>query len=73
MGCNTRLTAVAGGIGTGKSVVSNMLRVMGYPVYDCDSRAKAIMESSEEIRIRVASEISADAVDEAVVIDRKRR
>lgn len=72
MGCNTRLTAVAGGIGTGKSIVSNMLRVMGYPVYDCDSRAKAIMESSEEIRIRIASEISADAVDEAGVIDRKR-
>ena len=30
------LVALCGGIGSGKSVVSEVLRIMGYPVYDCD-------------------------------------
>jgi dephospho-CoA kinase len=37
--------AVVGGIGSGKSVVSRMLGIMGVPVYDCDSRAKELMVS----------------------------
>lgn len=72
MSSGTRLTAVAGGIGTGKSVISGTLRAMGYQVYDCDSRAKAIMESSDEIRHRIAAEVSADAVDETGAVNRKR-
>ena len=35
--------AIVGGIGSGKSVVSRMLGIMGVPVYDCDSRAKELM------------------------------
>jgi ABC-type antimicrobial peptide transport system ATPase subunit len=38
--------AVTGNIGSGKSVVSRMLSIMGVPVYDCDSRAKALMNSA---------------------------
>lgn len=40
-----KLIAITGGIGTGKSVVSRVLGVMGYPVYDCDSEAKRLMVS----------------------------
>ena len=39
----TFLIAITGGIGSGKSVVSEVLRVMGYDIYDCDSQAKRIM------------------------------
>lgn len=35
--------AITGNIGSGKSVVSRMLAIMGIPVYDCDSRAKYLM------------------------------
>ena len=35
--------AITGGIGSGKSVVSRMLEIMGVPVYDCDMRAKRMM------------------------------
>lgn len=42
--------AVTGGIGSGKSVVSRLLSLMGIPVYDCDSRAKMLMESDSFIR-----------------------
>lgn len=45
-----RLIAITGGIGSGKSVVAHMLQVMGYNVYDCDSRAKALMVHDAEVR-----------------------
>lgn len=45
-----RLIAIAGGIGSGKSVVSSILRVMGYEVYDCDSEAKRLMNSRQDIK-----------------------
>lgn len=41
--------AVVGGIGSGKSVVSHMLDIMGVPVYDCDSRAKELMVQNPRI------------------------
>lgn len=44
-----KLIAITGGIGSGKSVVSHLLRVMGYPVYDCDSEAKRLMVTSAEL------------------------
>lgn len=45
-----RLIAITGGIGSGKSMVSRMVQVMGYQVYDCDSRAKALMVHDKEVR-----------------------
>ena len=35
--------AITGSIGSGKSVVSLMMNVLGVPVYDCDSNAKRLM------------------------------
>ena len=40
------LIAITGGIGSGKSVVSRIVAMMGYDVYDCDSRAKRLMDMS---------------------------
>lgn len=42
--------AVTGGIGSGKSLLSRILDILGIPVYDCDSRARALMTESREIR-----------------------
>lgn len=44
-----RLIGLTGGIGAGKSVVSRILRLKGYTVYDCDLRASVLMENSETI------------------------
>lgn len=68
---STFLIAITGGIGSGKSVVSRVLRAMGYPVYDCDSQAKAIMDADAEIHRRLCSEIDVAVVTDGV-IDRKR-
>ena len=43
------MIGICGGIGSGKSVVSRMLRLRGECVYDCDLEAKRIMDSSEEV------------------------
>lgn len=40
---------ICGGIGSGKSVVSRILRLRGEAVYDCDLEAKRIMDSSDEV------------------------
>lgn len=45
-----KLIAITGGIGSGKSVVARLVHVMGHEVYDCDSRAKALMTENEEVR-----------------------
>lgn len=45
-----RIIALTGGIGTGKSVVARLLRVMGYPVYDCDQQAKLLMTADRQLR-----------------------
>ncbi len=37
--------AITGGIGSGKSVVSRIMDILGVPVYDCDSNAKRLMVS----------------------------
>lgn len=54
--------AVSGGIGSGKSVVSRILRIMGYAVYDCDSRAKQIMDADSELIDNIAAMIDEGAV-----------
>lgn len=67
-----RVVVVAGGIGSGKSVVCRILSAMGREVYDCDTRAKTLMDSSEDIKSQISARISADAVDADGGIDRKR-
>ena len=65
-----KIIALTGGIGSGKSVVSAMLRVMGYKVYDCDSRAKALMDCSQEIKASLVREFGVEAVSDTGVINR---
>lgn len=44
------LIAITGGIGSGKSVVATMVKVMGFDVYDCDSRARVLMTEDADVR-----------------------
>lgn len=65
------LIALSGGIGAGKSVVSRMLRAMGYEVYDCDLNARRIIDSDVAIIESIAREVCEEAVIEGR-IDRRR-
>lgn len=50
---------VTGEIGAGKSVVCGILRSRGIPVYDCDSRAKALYGTHPELAAMVCDDIFA--------------
>ena len=68
---STWLIAITGGIGSGKSIISDILRAMGHKVYDCDTRAKALMDTDESIKNDLIDLISIDAVRNDRTIDRK--
>ena len=61
------LIAITGGIGSGKSVVSTILRKLGYYVYDCDSRAKLLIDSDTDIHQLLCQQIHPDAVHDGIV------
>ena len=64
------LIGITGGIGAGKSVVSRILRLKGYPVYDCDLRARILMENSEEIRQALMSRFGEEVISDDGTLDR---
>lgn len=49
--------AITGGIGCGKSVVSRLFRMMGIPVYDCDTRAKCLMNENPTLRASLIEKV----------------
>lgn len=66
----TRVTAITGGIGAGKSVVSRVLRAMSYPVYDSDLEARKLMDADAEIHSLLVERIHPQSVVDGI-IDRK--
>ena len=51
---------IAGGIGSGKSYVSQKIRDFGYEVYDCDNAAKRLINTSPDIRQKLTALIGPD-------------
>lgn len=68
----SRIIAVVGGIGAGKSVVCNVLRAMGYRVYDSDLRARELMNASDNIKAFLVESIHPEAVDSRGCINRPK-
>ena len=63
--------AIVGGIGSGKSVVSRMMEIMGVPVYDCDSRAKELMVKNAGIVKELKRMFGDECYDADGALDRK--
>ncbi len=57
-----QLIGIAGGIGTGKSMVSRLLRLRGYPVYDCDTEAKRLMSTDPEVHKALEQAFGAEVI-----------
>ena len=55
--------AITGGIGSGKSKVVELLAQRGVAAYDSDSRAKALMASSAELRAKIIECFGSEAYD----------
>lgn len=65
------LIAISGGIGSGKSIVARMLEALGYSVYDCDSKARQLIDSSIAIKEAIASELGAQCITSDGSVNRK--
>lgn len=65
-----KLVVITGGIGSGKSVVSRLLNVMGYSTYDCDTEAKRLMNESPELRFQLRELLGNGAYDQSGSLDR---
>lgn len=57
------LIGITGGIGSGKSTICHELIRRGYPVYDCDSRAKALIKSDPSLRAQIVALLGEEAYD----------
>ena len=63
---------ITGGIGSGKSYVSNLLRQkFDIPVYDCDAEAKRLTATDEEIRSKLIQLVGPEVFD-GQELNRKR-
>ena len=65
------IIGVTGGIGSGKSVVSRLLRLMGVPVYDCDREAKRLMDGEAAIRKALIEAVGAEVYDASGRLNRR--
>lgn len=66
-----KLIAITGGIGCGKSIISQILTTLGYEVYDCDTNAKLLMNQNQEIKNILKSHFGNNVISEQGEIDRK--
>ena len=65
------IIGVTGGIGSGKSVVAALLQLMEVPVYDCDSRAKQLMDESGALREALVEAVGAKVYGADGKLDRR--
>lgn len=63
---------ITGGIGSGKSVVSEYLSSKGIPVYDCDSRTKALYYENPLLVMDIEEALGESVTDQDGVLDRKK-
>lgn len=55
------MICITGGIGSGKSVVSRVLRLNGFAVYDCDTEARRLMEENVIVREEIIGILGPEA------------
>lgn len=58
---------ITGGIGSGKSVVSRLLRLLGIPVYISDEEAKRLMATDEGIRAELVALLGGEVYREGTL------
>ncbi|MCY1635287.1 dephospho-CoA kinase [Marinifilum sp. D737] len=62
---------LTGGIGTGKSIVAEVFKLLGIPVYVSDKEAKRLMIESDEIRTSLTDRFGLDVYAENKTLNRK--
>ncbi|RKD89746.1 dephospho-CoA kinase [Mangrovibacterium diazotrophicum] len=63
---------ITGGIGSGKSTICHFFRTLGIPVFEADTEAKKLINSSEAIKNQLIAEFGSDIYLPNQLIDRKK-
>jgi dephospho-CoA kinase len=66
-----KIIGLTGGIGSGKTTVARFIEEFGFPVYYSDDRAKAIVNESEDLKIKIKELLGEESYDENGLYDRK--
>lgn len=61
---NAKIIGITGGIGSGKSTVSQFIEEAGFPVYFSDVRAKTIVNDDAELQVKIKNLLGENAYDE---------
>ncbi len=67
-----KVLAVTGGIGSGKSFITQIFAAMGVPVYDADSRTKLLYDTDADLKSALVDLFSDEILAQDGRIDRKR-
>ncbi len=55
---------LTGGIGSGKSIVAGIFKVLGVPVFDADSEAKTLMENNDQLKKLLKKEFGPETFED---------
>ena len=66
-----KIIGLTGGIGSGKTTVARFIEEMGYPVYNSDTRAKDLVNESDDLKAAIIQLLGSQAYDEDGFYDRK--
>lgn len=67
----SKIIGITGGIGSGKSTVSKFIEELGFPVYDSDFWAKALVNIDENLKSRIIELLGEESYDEHGKYNRK--
>lgn len=68
---STKIIGITGGIGTGKSTVSQYIEELGFPVYNSDYWAKELVNEDEGLKQEIKHLLGSEAYDENGKYNRK--
>ena len=66
-----KIIGLTGGIGSGKSTVSQFIEALGFPVYDSDFWAKELVNLDENLKSRIIELLGEESYDENGKYNRK--
>lgn len=61
---------ITGGIGSGKTTICRIFKVLGVPVFDADQETKLLMQSDPALVSAIKNSFGSEAYDEQGVLDR---
>lgn len=60
-----KIVGITGGIGSGKSTVCEVFKILGIPIYQADDRAKYLMQHDSELIANIKAEFGSEAYEGA--------